>query len=137
MSRFNLVPAPAYSPTRCTTCGANRCEGGFVDLIIDDIPLGGWAEDGSPRIVPEQGIGFGHLYLCRDCLAQAATLIAWVPGSELEEEREQHRATAARVEELEAQLEESLATRQVVVALEDVKQLVARGSQRKPSGTAA
>lgn len=122
MPPFNLVPAPVFSPTRCTTCGANRCEGGFVDLIIDDVPIGGFDEAGSPRVSGALGVGFGHLYLCADCSATVASLIGWTsPGQRLELEGElagYRVKTRDLEEELEAERE------QKVVSIGDVLALV-------------
>lgn len=140
MPPFNLVPAPVFSPTRCTTCGANRCGGGFVDLIIDDVPIGGFDEDGNPRVSGELGVGFGHLYLCADCSVTVASLIGWRSPEDWTRAENDVGELSAKVDELERELEAE--REQKVVPVGDVVALIeeresARRSRKSPVKPAA
>jgi hypothetical protein len=69
------VPHPSFSPTHCATCGANKCDDGFVDMLVT-VPVHGWNDDGTPRVV--EGSEFpvwGRLYQCAWCVRQAAKLV--------------------------------------------------------------
>ncbi len=78
MSRFNLVPHPTFSPTRCVTCQGNKDAGGFIDLMADSEAVNGYTEAGDP-IAGKPGVEptFGHLWLCASCGRQVAALLGW------------------------------------------------------------
>lgn len=81
MSRFLVVPAPVFSPTRCVSCSSNRDGQGFVDLMVDGEAVHGYDEKGDP-IVREGTENFGHLYLCATCVGQVAAALGWVSPEE-------------------------------------------------------
>jgi hypothetical protein len=126
MPGFQLVAHPQFSPTSCVTCGANRDDIGFIDLLADTATMG-FDNDGVPIDDPH-GVKptIGHLYLCATCLFQAATAAGCAePAAKA--------LTAAQIETLEAEnawlaAEVEREQQNKLVSLDDVRKLIAAGT---------
>lgn len=105
MSRFLNVPFPVFSPTRCIVCHSSRDPGGFVDLMVDDIPVDGWDENGIP-VPSADRAEYGHAYECASCADQITTVNGGLDRSE--RARLEHRLAEAEAENeaLKAALEQ-------------------------------
>ncbi len=121
MSRFNLMPHPTFSPTRCVTCQANKDDGGFVDLMVDSEAVNGYTEDGVA--VPERPgePKFGHLWLCASCASQVAALIGWTSPADVDRLRMEIETHVACIDALDAALERERSPEHKVVKVADLQ----------------
>jgi hypothetical protein len=100
---FQLVKAPVFSPTRCTTCHTGRCDEGFVDMLVDGEAVHGYNADGA--VIRNDGqANFGHLYLCVMCLKQAATKIGWASAQHAMDAYAENETLAGEIHRLEIAL---------------------------------
>lgn len=135
MSRFLRVPAPVFSPTRCTSCSGNRCDNGFFDLMVDTEAVNGYREDGEPMPArPGEGV-FGHLYLCADCLDQLITLRGGLTPESAAELDGQLVLQGTRIVRLEEELEQERAPEAKVVSIEELRKYLRRDVEPEPEPT--
>lgn len=125
MPAFEVVAHPVFSPTRCATCGTSSCPDGFVDLLVDSAPVRGFTEDGGDPIHDPDGVEptLGHLYMCVQCVAQAAVKIGGCDRADRVRLEDKVVGYEAHIAELEQQLEAERLDK--VVSLDDVRTLLA------------
>ena len=120
MPGFMYVPSPIFSPTRCCACQATKCDGGFIDLLVDSEAVKGYSTDGAPVVADDGGPTFGHLYLCADCVVAACQPLGYVSPQARNELLELIGSQESTIETLRAELEHERSPEAKVVSVAEL-----------------